>query len=322
MRKLIPIIVFALFASACSDGKKSVEQALVDVENARELLIKQVEALALERDNALDTVDSLNERIVALQTPLEATMTPNNPPPTMTNTVVETETSVTEPTEETTTTTVASAYVPSPDYDRLHELEAELAAMPVEECLEIDHFQFLELGTEEWGYERIKEDGSFFYFDCGNTMYDWDWDNQNWGWYFEPAEGRQAHAWNLQLPDMGGMVFPDEYYSIHHLPMGAEVPSDLVHPMFPDALTLGSVKVGDTVCRISSYGSETEYVVEGLMLLAELTNDPDDTLFELVMHVINHEAGYDYNVYLQSSGLIPFQNGLWSGDHFVAGACP
>ncbi len=197
------------------------------------------------------------------------------------------------------TTSVPEEFV-LPDYGLRAEMLGEL---PQEECVTVDHYEFLGFPDDP----RVREDGAFFNYDC---------ETDHWGWYFQGAE---SDKWTATPIDPNLVNIPEGELSIE-LPIELlGVPANLVHPTYPEALSLADLETGMEVCVHNAFGEAlVTDTIESISAHVYMSGDEinawpaynrvsDDPIMELES--------------MQDVGLVPFENGLWSTQHVTAGAC-
>lgn len=221
------------------------------------------------------------------------------------------------------------AQIPSPEpteeakgaespFDILWGKEQELREMTLEECREIDHYEFLGVGETNYSGQyrpRVLQSGAFFEYDCNS---------HDWGWWFERAEGRAVDAWTLIPPDSFYMSSDDgsiiESGLIPMTPGEYGVPVNSTHPHYWDAMTFEDVELGMTVCS-HGYGGEYDLHVLDIVLDGWAVEGSDDIHFTPQIVTADSIDGGALFWSLEFLGLIPNDKGLWAETHLTEGPC-
>ncbi len=208
--------------------------------------------------------------------------------------------------------------------DRASEAEAmalfrdrsdALDAMNPEECVKLDHFDYL--GLNALHYEgRVTSQGAVFSYDCMTGF---------WGWYHD---GGSAHWWTsrITMSDFGPDI--DEL----RLPLEASgAPTSLRHPAYPDAVTLDEIVPGQQYCLVNSshrryveQEQEQTFTIAGIFanyFLSEAPGGADMVTGGPAFDFVLDDSESDLPHYFSELGVIPDTNGQWSEAHFRAGAC-
>jgi len=201
-----------------------------------------------------------------------------------------------------TTTTVAPAptTTPTPQADG----DTVMRSMSFEDCQKADAYSILGL-TEP----KVYPDGSFFNYDC-TTGY--------WGWYFQ---GAPTDKWTLARTDLTDLPRNVET----ELPLEAtNPPHNLRHPHYADAVTLDELVVGGTYCvRFTENGVQKgPYTRE--IVISKIFTDATKFSDKIIAYpAYKSESTKDNGtaMALETHGVIPYNNGLWSDARITKGAC-